>query len=204
MEFNTYFSKKINIRWEKSLTNLITKNTNNPCKKNKLNETEINLNNYSFYIVRILESGYPIIYVSQKFLEISGFSAEEILGTNSGIFHGPKVDKEDVKKLNTIIKNRESLNEPLHILNYLKEGKLVWNDIKIDCLKDNNIYDFIIILCSFTDIKKDSFGTYLPIFIDDYIITKKGKIVSTEDINTLENDDGDEDGDEWYIGSECK
>nr|AML79384.1 putative LOV domain-containing protein [Cystopteris fragilis] len=67
----------------------------------------------------------PIVYASDGFLEMTGYTAEEILGRNCRFLQGPATNR------HTIIEIRDAIREErtcqVSILNYTKQGKPFWN-----------------------------------------------------------------------------
>nr|AML77058.1 putative LOV domain-containing protein [Pteris ensiformis] len=67
----------------------------------------------------------PIVYASDGFLEMTGYTAEEVLGRNCRFLQGPATNRR------TIIEIRDAIREEracqVSILNYTKQGKPFWN-----------------------------------------------------------------------------
>nr|AML79502.1 putative LOV domain-containing protein [Woodsia ilvensis] len=67
----------------------------------------------------------PIVYASDGFLQMTGYSAEEVLGRNCRFLQGPATDR------HTIIQIRDAIREEracqVSILNYTKQGEPFWN-----------------------------------------------------------------------------
>ncbi len=76
-----------------------------------------------------------IIYVNPKFIQITGYSFEELLGKNPKIFQGPKTDRAVIDRLKECLHSRSSFFGSTW--NYRKNGEpypLSWtiNTIEID------------------------------------------------------------------------
>lgn len=65
--------------------------------------------------------GNPIIFANQSFMELSGYSLEELLGQDPHFMNGPETDPVAVQEYEAAI--RESRNATLEILQYRKDGK---------------------------------------------------------------------------------
>nr|AML78086.1 putative LOV domain-containing protein [Homalosorus pycnocarpos] len=67
----------------------------------------------------------PIVYASDGFLQMTGYTAEEVLGRNCRFLQGPATNR------HTIIEIRDAIREEracqVSILNYTKQGKPFWN-----------------------------------------------------------------------------
>ena len=71
----------------------------------------------------------PMVYVSEEFLNHTGYTIEESLGKNCRFLQGPETDEDDIKqiKLNLKLKKRITID----ILNYKKNGEKFWNRLRI-------------------------------------------------------------------------
>nr|AML77603.1 putative LOV domain-containing protein [Equisetum hyemale] len=80
---------------------------------------------FSFVITDPWLLGHPMVYVSEGFLRMTGYRAEEVLGRNCRILHGPKTSR------HTILQIRDAIQEgracQVTILNYTKHGHPFWN-----------------------------------------------------------------------------
>nr|AML77965.1 putative LOV domain-containing protein [Vittaria appalachiana] len=67
----------------------------------------------------------PIVFASDGFLTMAGYTAEEVMGKNCRFLQGPATDRR------TIIQIRDAIREErpcqVSILNYTKQGKPFWN-----------------------------------------------------------------------------
>nr|AML77897.1 putative LOV domain-containing protein [Christella acuminata] len=80
---------------------------------------------FSFVLTDPRIEDNPIVYASDGFLEMTGYTAEEILGRNCRFLQGPATNR------HTIIEIRDAIREEracqVSILNYTKQGKPFWN-----------------------------------------------------------------------------
>lgn len=78
----------------------------------------------------------PLIYVNKGFEELTGYSAEEVIGTNCRFLQGPDKDQEGIKILREAITHNQSTEVVLK--NYRKDGTLFYNQLKISPIIDSN------------------------------------------------------------------
>jgi PAS domain S-box-containing protein len=71
----------------------------------------------------------PIVYVSQGFLKLTGYTQSEVMGRNCRFMQGPDTDKEVVTKIREAIKNEASFDGEL--VNYTKLGRRWYNRLKL-------------------------------------------------------------------------
>lgn len=85
--------------------------------------------------------GYPIIYVNQAFTEMTGFSAEEVVGKSPAILQGPKTDASVLERLASNL----SAGDTFHgqAINYRKDGSefmLEWKVAPVVDTKSGTTY----------------------------------------------------------------
>ncbi|MDD5207999.1 MAG: response regulator [Elusimicrobiales bacterium] len=94
-----------------------------------------------------------IEYANPKFMELTGYSAKELLGQNPKLINSGKIPKSTIKELwDTILDGREWNGE---LLNRKKSGELFWEHAAISPVKDprGNITNFIAVKVDITDRK---------------------------------------------------
>nr|AML77671.1 putative LOV domain-containing protein [Asplenium platyneuron] len=75
---------------------------------------------HSFVITDPHLHGHPIVYVSDAFLHMSGYSAEEVLGRNPKFLQGPDTDRQSIFQIRDAVYEARPCNVVL--LNYSKQG----------------------------------------------------------------------------------
>ena len=85
----------------------------------------------------------PIVYASDDFFELTGYSQEEVLGRNCRFLQGTKTSPEKVAAVRKAVSAGEDCN--VTMVNYTSNGKPFWNSLFIAALRDaeNNIVNFI-------------------------------------------------------------
>ena len=85
-------------------------------------------------LITTAEPGYPVVYVNDAFTEITGYSAEEIIGKTPAILQGPKTDRSVLDQL------RHALSEGRlfhgEAINYHKDGSEFVMEWKIVPIKN--------------------------------------------------------------------
>lgn len=89
----------------------------------------------------------PIVYASQGFLTLTGYSLEEVLGRNCRFLQGPGTDPLAVQKIRKGLEKGEDTT--IVLLNYRKDGSTFWNQLFIAALRDgdSNIVNFLGVQC---------------------------------------------------------
>ena len=86
----------------------------------------------------------PIVLANQAFLDMTGYSAEEVVGKNCRFLQGPETDTQAVKSLHNIpTVSKDTLQ--VELLNYRKDGSSFWNQLSISAVHDEEgrlIYHF--------------------------------------------------------------
>lgn len=98
--------------------------------------------------------GAKIIYVNKAFTQMTGFAAAEVIGKSAAIFHGPKTDKAELKKMNEAIRKCEAFESTL--INYKKNGELFWKKLMLNPVVDeiNRVTHWVSIGVDITEEKK--------------------------------------------------
>ena len=83
----------------------------------------------SYVIVDYTKDDRPLIYINDSFVELTGFSKEEILNKNCRFLQGQSTNQETISLLSNAIRNGES--GWFDILNYKKDGTSFWNRLTL-------------------------------------------------------------------------
>ena len=71
----------------------------------------------------------PLIYVNEGFVELTGYSRDEVLGRNCRFLQGEATREEPVSKIRTAIDAEQPVTAQLR--NYRKDGSLFWNRLSL-------------------------------------------------------------------------
>ncbi|KAL9272007.1 Phototropin-2-like protein [Drosera capensis] len=77
----------------------------------------------------------PIMYASNGFYTMTGYSLKEVIGRNCRFLQGPETDQKEVDKIRYAVKNGKSYCGRL--LNYKKDGTPFWNLLTVTPIKDD-------------------------------------------------------------------
>lgn len=85
----------------------------------------------------------PIVYASCAFLELTGYSLEDVIGRNCRFLQGIHTDHKEVETIREAIDN--GIDGSVCILNYKADGSPFWNHLFVAALrdKDNNIVNYV-------------------------------------------------------------
>jgi len=89
----------------------------------------------------------PIVYVSQGFLELTGYTLDQVLGRNCRFLQGPGTDQSAVDVIRKGV--REGTDTSVCLLNYKADGTPFWNQFFVAALQDaeNNVVNFVGVQC---------------------------------------------------------
>lgn len=71
----------------------------------------------------------PIVFVNQAFLNLTGYSNDEVVGINCRFLQGPDTDQKTVQSIHEALLRPEAITADL--LNYRKDGSTFWNRLRI-------------------------------------------------------------------------
>lgn len=77
---------------------------------------------------------HPLIYCNPAFLQITGYSEEEVIGRNCRFLQGPDTDPEAIEQLRQSIQTGQECHVILK--NYRKDGTPFWNDLTVSPVRD--------------------------------------------------------------------
>lgn len=98
---------------------------------------------HSFIITDPSLADNPIVFASEDFLQLTGYSREQVLGRNCRFLQGSDTSLESVQEIRKAVVEGEDVSVTL--LNYKADGTPFWNRLFIAALRDaqNNIVNFI-------------------------------------------------------------
>jgi PAS domain S-box-containing protein len=100
------------------------------------------------------EGGPRIVYVNEAFTEMTGYSAEQIIGKTPKFLQGPKSDMAELARLSTALRNSEPCE--ITIVNYKKSGEEFWINFAVNPVTDDKgiLTHFVAIERDVTERKK--------------------------------------------------
>ena len=89
----------------------------------------------------------PIVYVSQGFLDLTGYTLDQVLGRNCRFLQGPGTDQSAVEVIRKGVK--EGVDTSVCLLNYKADGTPFWNQFFVAALRDaeNNVVNYVGVQC---------------------------------------------------------
>jgi PAS domain S-box-containing protein len=89
----------------------------------------------------------PIVYVSQGFLELTGYTLDQVLGRNCRFLQGPGTDQSAVDVIRKGIS--DGVDTSVCLLNYRADGTPFWNQFFVAALRDaeNNVVNYVGVQC---------------------------------------------------------
>ncbi|XP_042509982.1 phototropin-1 isoform X2 [Macadamia integrifolia] len=89
----------------------------------------------TFVVSDATKPDYPILYASEGFFKMTGYTSREVVGRNCRFLQGVGTDPEDVHKIKEALESGRSYCGRL--LNYKKDGTPFWNLLTISPIKDD-------------------------------------------------------------------
>lgn len=93
----------------------------------------------------------PIVYATQGFLNLTGYTLDQVLGRNCRFLQGPETDPKAVEKIRRSIEDGTDMS--VCLLNYRVDGTTFWNQFFIAALRDaaGNITNYVGVQCKVSD-----------------------------------------------------
>jgi len=93
----------------------------------------------------------PIVYATQGFLNLTGYSLDQVLGRNCRFLQGPETDPKAVEKIRRSIEEGSDMS--VCLLNYRVDGSTFWNQFFIAALRDaaGSITNYVGVQCKVSD-----------------------------------------------------
>jgi len=100
----------------------------------------------------------PIVYASQGFLSLTGYTLDQVLGRNCRFLQGPDTDPKAVDKIRHGIETGEDTTVVL--LNYRVDGSTFWNQFFVAALRDGdgNVVNYLGVQCKVSEDYAKAFG----------------------------------------------
>lgn len=80
--------------------------------------------------------GPRIIYVNEAFTKMTGYTADEVIGSSPRVLQGPNSNREELAKLRKALRNSESCE--ITTINYKNDGEEFWNNFSVSPVTDEN------------------------------------------------------------------
>ncbi len=77
----------------------------------------------------------PIIFANQAFLAMTGYTSEEVIGSNCRFLQGPETDRQTLADIRLAVEQRREI--ATEVLNYRKDGYSFWNALFISPVFDD-------------------------------------------------------------------
>lgn len=93
----------------------------------------------------------PIVYATQGFLSLTGYTLDQVLGRNCRFLQGPDTDPRAVEKIRKAIEEGSDMS--VCLLNYRVDGTTFWNQFFIAALRDagGGITNYVGVQCKVSD-----------------------------------------------------
>lgn len=82
------------------------------------------------------QEDYPIVLANDAFLNLTGYTAEDLLGKNCRILQGEATSQTAVAQIRAAIARQRDLT--IEILNYKKDGTPFWNQLHLSAIHDEH------------------------------------------------------------------
>jgi PAS domain S-box-containing protein len=100
----------------------------------------------------------PIVYASQGFLLLTGYTLDQVLGRNCRFLQGPDTDPRAVDRIRHGIEKGEDTT--IVLLNYRCDGTTFWNQFFVAALRDadGNVVNYLGVQCKVSEEYAKAFG----------------------------------------------
>nr|AML77275.1 putative LOV domain-containing protein [Sphaerocarpos texanus] len=79
---------------------------------------------------------YPVLYASGGFFKMTGYEADEVIGSSCRFLQGPDTNPKEVARIRKALESGEAYSGK--ILNYKKDGTTFWNVLSMSPIKNND------------------------------------------------------------------
>ena len=94
-----------------------------------LRERAVVATDIAFTITDPRQPDDPLLWVNPSFTRITGYPAEEVVGTNCRFLQGPATDPAQIDEIRKALKEQQPVTTTL--LNYRRDGSAFWNQLSI-------------------------------------------------------------------------
>ena len=103
----------------------------------------IQMSQHSFIITDPSLNDNPIVFASNDFLKLTGYTREQVLGRNCRFLQGEETSKEKLDIIRKSLASGEDVT--VTMINYMADGTPFWNKLFIASLRDaqNNVVNYI-------------------------------------------------------------
>lgn len=81
------------------------------------------------------DPGPTILYINDAFIKMTGYTREEVIGKNPRFLNGKNTSAEELAKLRTALRSKESC--VIELINYRKNGEEFWINMSVAPMADN-------------------------------------------------------------------
>lgn len=78
----------------------------------------------------------PIVLANEAFLNLTGYTADEVIGKNCRFLQGPGTSREAIQGVRTALAQGREVD--VELLNYRKDGSAFWNQLHISPIRDDS------------------------------------------------------------------
>nr|AML77738.1 putative LOV domain-containing protein [Sargassum fusiforme] len=130
----------------------------------------------------------PIVFASQGFLELTGYTLDQVLGRNCRFLQGPDTDPKAVEKIRKAIE--KGMDTSVCLRNYRVDGAMFWNQFFIAALRDSEgtVINYVGVQCK----------------VDEDFVRAVQKREEGEGDGDMDDDEEEEEGDEDRSDAEEK
>lgn len=88
---------------------------------------------FAFVVSDCMQTDMPIVYASPRFLEMTGYDEQEVVGRNCRFLNGPQTERRKLMEIRDGI--REERPCQVCLLNFKKDGMPFWNQLHLSPLR---------------------------------------------------------------------
>lgn len=102
----------------------------------------------------------PIVYASQGFLALTGYTLDQVLGRNCRFLQGPLSEPSSVNRIRKGIEKGEDTT--VCVLNYRADGTTFWNQLFVAALRDGegNVVNYLGVQCKVSEDYASAFNKH--------------------------------------------